>query len=391
MRPLVIPDFLRQLFIGAALAWVLVGCSSNEPFEEPAPVPDVVSTVELEREWRVSVGDGHDDQLLYLQPLNTGDKLYAVSADGEMLAVSSDDGKVLWEKDLDVNVMAGLAGDREHLYLVTRNASLQAYNRENGKLRWEAPLPNEALARPGTNGQLVVAQTIDGKVLAFDASNGEKVWQYDAAVPVLTLRAASSPLVASDAVLISLANGRVMALSASSGQPAWQYQVSVPEGRTELERLVDVTAEPLVLETAALVVGYQGKLAMVDIRNGQEIWSRSGVSSLHMPALDQGSIYIARSNGEVKAYRGQDRRELWTQDALAWRQPTQPMAVGDHLLVGDFEGYIHILSQEDGSLQGQLHFDSDGLRVPFQRLQDGRILVFGNSGRMAAFELRQRD
>ena len=130
---------------------------------------------------------------------------------------------------------------------------------------------------------------------------------------------------------------------------------------------------------------------MVDLRNGQEIWNRSGVSSLHPPALDQGNIYISRSNGEVRAYRGQDRRELWTQDALAWRQPTAPMAVNGHVLVGDFEGYIHILDQQDGSLQGQLHYDGDGLRAPFQRLQDGSILVFGNSGRLAAYELRQRD
>ncbi len=385
MRP------IRSLVAALPLAVLLAGCSSNEPFEEPAPVPEVVSTVELEERWEISVGDGHDDQLLYLQPLNTGDTLYAVSADGEMLAVQADNGEIVWEKDLDLEVMAGLAGDAEQLYLVTRNARLQAYSRENGEKLWEAPLPNEAIARPGTNGRLVVAQTIDGKVLAFDASNGERAWQYDGSVPVLSLRAAASPLVASDAVLVSLASGRVIALGASSGQPAWQYQVGVPEGRTELERLVDVTAEPLVLDTAALVVGYQGKLAMVDLRNGQEIWNRSGVSSLHPPALDQGNIYISRSNGEVRAYRGQDRRELWTQDALAWRQPTAPMAVNGHVLVGDFEGYIHILDQQDGSLQGQLHYDGDGLRAPFQRLQDGSILVFGNSGRLAAYELRQRD
>lgn len=382
---------IRALLAAMPLVVLLAGCSSNEPFEEPAPVPEVVSTVELEERWDVSVGDGHGDQLLYLQPLNTGDTIYAVSANGRMVAVNATNGSFRWKRSLGVNVMAGLAGDSRHLYLVTRNAWLQAYSRDNGEKLWETVLPNEVIARPGTNGELVVAQTIAGTVLAFDAKTGKKVWQYDGSVPVLTLRAAASPLVASDAVLVSLASGRVIALSAVTGLPVWQYQVGVPEGRTELERLVDVAAEPLVLDTAALVVGYQGKLAMVDLRNGQEIWNRPGVSSLHPPALGQGNIYISRFNGEIHAYRGQDRRELWTQDALAWRQPTAPMAVDDYLLVGDFEGYIHVLSQQDGALQGQLHFDDEGLRVPFQRLQDGSILVFGNGGRMAAYELRQRD
>ena len=369
---------------------VLAGCSTSDTFEQPVPVPEISSSVGLEPVWSMDVGDGHDDKFLYLAPLNTGDRLYAASADGEVYAVGSENGEVFWSRDLDEQISAGVGGDQGNLYVVSRDAELMALSREDGSALWEQSLPNEVLASPQSNGRLVVAQTIDGKVLAFDTATGEEAWQYDSDVPVLSIRAAASPLVGADLVLASLANGKLMALSTEAGQPIWQYEVGQPQGRTELERLVDVAGEPLILESAAMIVGYQGKLALVDLQTGQEIWSRPA-SSLQSPMIGNGNIFVAGANGDITAYRGSDRRELWVQDKLSWRQPTQPVVFEDYLLIGDFEGYIHMLSLEDGSLVGQLEFDDEGLRVPFQRLQNGNLLVYGNSGKLSVLKLRTLD
>ncbi|MEX2475175.1 outer membrane protein assembly factor BamB [Marinobacter sp.] len=379
-----------RVFLAVLFAAVVAGCSTKEPIEEPAPVPDIDSSVELDEIWTMGVGDGHGDQFLYLTPLNTGDVLYAAAANGDVYAVQAENGKVDWYKDLDEEVFAGLGGDRDQLYLVTRDARLMALSRMNGDVLWEAALPNEVLATPQSNGEIVVVQTTDGKLLSFDAASGEQTWQYDGVVPVLSMRAAAPPLVGSELVLAGFSNGKLMALSVENGQPIWQYEVGQPQGRTELERLVDVTSQPLILESAALVVGYQGKLALVNLRNGEEIWSREA-SSLNSPMVGDGKIFVSSANGDIMAYRGNDRRELWTQDKLSWRQTTQPVVYDDYLLVGDFEGYIHMLSLEDGSLQGQLEFDSDGLRVPAQRMRNGNLLVFGNSGKMSVFELKETD
>ncbi|WP_421841825.1 outer membrane protein assembly factor BamB [Marinobacter algicola] len=389
--PWLVNGHKRLLSLAGMLALaVLAGCSTSDTFEQPAPVPEISSSVELEPVWSMSVGDGHDDKFLYLAPLNTGERLYAASADGEVYAVASENGEVFWFRDLDEEISAGVGGDQDNLYLVSRDAELMALAREDGSALWRQPLPNEVLASPQSNGRLVVAQTIDGKVLAFDAATGEQAWQYDSDVPVLSIRAAASPLVGADLVLASLANGKLMAISTENGQPIWQYEVGQPQGRTELERLVDVAGEPLILESAAMIVGYQGKLALVDLQTGQEIWSRPA-SSLQSPMIGNGNIFVSGANGEITAYRGSDRRELWVQDRLSWRQPTQPVVYEDHLLIGDFEGYIHMLSLEDGSLKGQLEFDDEGLRVAFQRLQNGNLLVYGNSGKLSVLKLRTLD
>lgn len=371
------------------LSAMIVGCSTNEPFEQPDPVPDVVESVEFDSIWTMTVGEGHDEQHLHLEPLIQGDVLFAASADGMFVSVNPENGAVNWRQELDQEIMAGVGGDLDQLYLVSRDAKLVAFGKEEGETRWEVRLPNEVLAAPQSNGSIVVVQTIDGKVLAFDIANGEKRWQYDGVVPVLTLRATAKPLVGNELTLVSFANGQLFALSSENGQPLWQYTVGESKGRTELERLVDVASQPLVLDTAVLVTGYQGKLAAVDLRNGEEIWSRR-TSSLQTPAIAYGNIFLSESNGDVIALEGATRRVLWNQEKLSWRQPTQPLVQGDYLLVGDFEGYIHALSLLDGSLQGQLEFDDEGLRVPMQPWQDG-FFVYSNGGRLSLLELRQRD
>lgn len=368
---------------------IIVGCSTSEPFEQPDPVPEVVESVEFDHVWTMTVGEGHDEQHLHLEPLIQGDVLFAASADGMFVSVNPENGAVNWQQELDREIMAGVGGDLDQLYLVSRDAKLLAFGKEEGETRWEVRLPNEVLAAPQSNGSIVVVQTIDGKVLAFDIASGDKRWQYDGVVPVLTLRATAKPLVGSELTLVSFANGQLFALSSENGQPIWQYTVGESKGRTELERLVDVASQPLVLDTAVLVTGYQGRLAAVDLRNGEEIWSRR-TSSLQTPAIAYGNIFLSESNGDVIALEGATRRVIWSQEKLSWRQPTQPLVRGDYLLVGDFEGYIHALSLLDGSLQGQLEFDDEGLRVPMQPWQDG-FIVYSNGGLLSLLELHQPD
>ena len=378
------------VFSVLTIALGISGCSTQDTFEQPVPVPEVDSTVEFEKVWSRSVGDGHDGELLYLSPLDVGGTVYAASADGELLAVDAETGKLQWERGLNDRIFAGVGGDQAQLYLVTREADLVALSREDGRELWRSELPTEALATPQSNGVLVVTQTTDGRVLAFDTATGEKRWQYDGVVPALSLRTAAAPLVGGDVVLASFSNGKLIALSADAGQPLWQYEVGQPQGRTELERLVDISGQPLVLDSAVMVSGYQGKLALVDIRTGQEIWSRKA-SSLNAPMVGGGNIYLSSANGNVIAYRGADRRELWLQDALSWRQLTQPAVYENYLIIGDYEGYLHVLSGNDGSLVGQNHYDSDGLRVPLQRLANGNLMVYGNSGKLSVFKLRERN
>lgn len=381
---------VRQCLIGVGLAGLLAGCSSNDTFEQPKPLPEIESSVWLDEVWDTSVGDGDDEQLLFLQPVLSYGELFAVSSDGELVSLNPQNGDYNWETDLERPILAGVGADADHLYVGSRKGELLALSREKkGEEVWSVKLPSEILAPPQSNGSVVVVQTIDGKALAYDADTGEKKWQYDGVIPVLSFRGTATPWVGSEVTLVAFSSGQLYALLTDTGQPIWQYSVGEPSGRTELERLVDVDGTPVVRDGVAYVTGYKGNVAAVDMRTGQEIWKRAA-SSFQSPTLDYGNLYISGSNGVISAYSLFNRKEIWSQDKLEWRQTTGLASLDGYLLTGDFEGYVHILSQLDGSLQGQLQVDDDGLRVPM--IVDGDLIyIYGNSGELAAFKLRESD
>lgn len=368
---------------------VMAGCSSKEPIEQPDPLPEIVESVKLEKVWSASIGDGMDGQLLFLAPAIVDDTLYAVDAEGELYALDARSGERLWQRDLDRPILAGVGADRQHLYVVGRNGELLALDRETGEQKWSAALPAEVLASPRSNGGQVVVATIDGKLMAFDAGAGQQLWRYDSAAAILSYRGTAEPYIDDQRVLAGFSNGMLMSFDVLTGAPLWEYPVSVATGRTELERLVDVDGAPLVIDDAVLVVGYQGKLAALGLDNGQELWTREA-SSLRSPGIGQRNFYVAEADGTLVSYNGFSRAEAWRIETLSWRRLTAPVSYGDLVLVGDFEGYLHLIQQSDGEFAGRIRVDSEGLRVAPQKFED-LLILFGNDGDLVAYRLPETD
>jgi outer membrane protein assembly factor BamB len=63
----------------------------------------------------------------------------------------------------------------------------------------------------------------------------------------------------------------------------------------------------------------------------------------------------------------------------------RPTVANGYLLVGDYEGYLHILSEDDGGFIGRIKVDSSGISAPL--IVDGKIIyVLDNDGAVSAYE-----
>ncbi len=373
-------------FSGLLLAvLVVVGCSTTDEATEPAPLVEFAEEVRLDKLWSIKIGNGQGKAYNRITPLLSGDELIAAAADGTVAVIDYRKGKVIWKVETERPLVGGVGANDELVLLGAESGHLMALDRKTAKLRWQTQLTGEILAPPHANDRYVVAQTYDGKVFALDAKTGKELWRHTTLVPRLTLRGTGTPFIYGPRVLAGFANGRVAALDLETGTPLWEQRLSIPKGSTEIARLSDVDGEILIVNDLLYAVGYQGRIAAIDIASGNRVWDRDASSYVGL-ALGYDNIYVAGSDGTVTAHKMTGESVGWTQTALARRKLSDPTAFRRVVAVGDHEGYLHLLSQVDGRMVGRLHVDGDGLRVVSRTWRD-QIYVFTNGGKLIAYKL----
>ena len=369
------------------LASVVMGCSSNKEQElEPAPLPDFTEKASLQKEWSRSVGDGQGEFYNKLVPAIEGNTIYACDLNGEVMAIDRLSGDKLWEKDLHHQVSGAISVSGSMLFIGTLKGKVVALDANTGKLIWSAKVPSEVLAPPISNGNVVVVQTQDDRVIGLDADTGKRLWISDNTPAVLTLRGTSAPLVTSDLAIAALSTGKVIALNVQNGTPVWQQKVTLPKGRSELERIVDIDGGMLLDGSTIYVVTYQGRLAALDVQSGEIIWQRDSSSYVGL-GEGSGNVYVSMDSGVVEGVDTNSSSALWSNDQLLRRQLTAPAVISNYVAVGDFEGYVHLLSETDGQYVGRQKVDSDGLRVR-SLVVDNWIYVFANGGDLVAYTIK---
>ena len=373
---------------------LLSGCSTMKGWfsidedddpRQPAELQKIDQTVKAKRLWSTGVGKGQGDGLYRIQPVISGERIYAASSDGEVRALERRNGRRVWNRDLKMPISGGVGHYGDSLFLGSSDGFVLRLSAENGETLWRSRVTGEVLAPPQSNGRVVVAQGYDGKLHGLDFGTGERLWTYDSNMPVLTIRGTSTPIFRDNLVLAGFANGRVLGFNSATGAVEWEARVAIPQGRSEIERIVDVDGTMVLVGNELFAASYQGNIAAIEASSGRKLWERP-VSSVSGVSQGFGNVYVADEDGTVFALHRNGQGQRWSQDALAWRGLGRPVTVSSYVAVPDFEGHVHILSQVDGSIVGRFRADSKGVNADM--LNDGNVLyVFGNGGKLNAYEL----
>ncbi len=340
----------------------LAACSSSGPMHKPTPLQPLDAELLVTKQWAKQIpGNRLDEVYKRLVPVVANEVLYTVSAEGVVYALSTNGGKRLWKTDLDTIISAGLGYNDELLFVGTADAQVIALNRLDGEIRWQSRVTTEVLAPPAANGSYVIISCGDGEIYALNSENGLPLWQLKRNVPALSLRGNSTPVIVDDVVLMGTAEGHLLAVSIYNGDPLWETTIAVPKGRTDLERMVDVDATPLVIDGTIYSAAYQGRIVALSLDSGRVLWSRDIGSSAGLVA-DGANLYLVADDSYIWALDRRTGATLWRQDALAYRNLSTPALYDNYLVVGDVEGFLHWLSLEDGRIVARYQVD-EGMAI----------------------------
>ena len=372
---------------------------------EPRPLVAFDAEAKVNRLWKAGIGAGLGSKYVRTTPAIIADRIIVADAYGQVEALNRFDGDSIWKSRIgehegppfwefwdlqDPAFLTGGVGKSNGMVLVGTTLGLViALDAANGSELWRSQVSSEILAPPTGNGDIVAVQTGDGKLFALEHDSGEVRWIYDTQMPILTLRGTATPSILDDIVYAGFATGMVVAVDISSGAPVWEQRIMLPEGRSELQRMVDVDGSPLVDRNFVYAVAYQGKLKALRRRDGAILWETDMSSYLDL-AEGYGQIYVINEYDEIFALGQGDAAVAWERSDLKNRRLTSPSAFGNYVVVGDEAGYLHVLAQSDGRMIARTKVGRTNLlgRILYE---DGIMYVLSNNGVLSAFEIRRNE
>ncbi|MGF1699230.1 outer membrane protein assembly factor BamB [Photobacterium makurazakiensis] len=380
---------LKQAISVALAVGILAGCAGEEDTIQMAPLPVVESSFSPIQSWSQSVGDGVGHYFSKLSPALGYGKLFVADRNGIVQALDPENGQLIWEVDLEGDISARLAGgialSYGKVFIGSENAEVIALDEATGEELWRSTVEGEVLSKPLIDEGLVVVNTSRGILQALDADTGENKWQLGSEVPTLTLRGDSAPVAISGGVFWGQANGRLAGALMANGQMLWQQPIGSPRGSTEIDRLVDVDATPIIDGERLYVVGYNGNLVSIDLRSGQAAWKRAYSSATDF-VIDGNQLYLITDQDHIVAVDTRSGTELWANNDLEYRLLSAPTIVGGYVVVGDSEGFLHWLDPYTGDFVAQQETDGSGIAVPPLRMSDG-YLVITRDGRINKMQM----
>ena len=367
------------------LSLALAGCGlfGGDNRYKPSPLTSFLPELATQTAWKTQVGSGSG---LGFAPTIVEGAVYAATPDGSVAKVDLQTGGVVWRATVDKRLSAGVGSDGKITAVVTREGAVVALD-ETGQVKWRAQATSDVSVPPVVGYGVVVVRSGDYRVQAFNAETGDRIWSVQRPGPALALRAPARMILLEGLVVTAIPGGKLLGINAVSGEVQWEGTVAVPKGSTDLERVIDVVGAPVVLGQVMCAVSYQGRIVCFDIAaGGRPAWFKD-FSSLAGLTLDNRHVYAPSQTDVVTALSLQNGAVVWTQEALSNRKLTSPAAVGAAVALGDFEGNVHFLAQDDGRMLARVSVGGGVIRSPLLATPQG-VLVQTGEGALVMLALK---
>jgi len=372
-----------RLAAAAAVAILAAGCSSWNPLvwvgiksegpNKPAALAPINASVSPRIAWTANVGKSKG---YAFRPVYAAGHIYAAAGDGVISVLDQDTGKVLSRIETKKPVSGGIEVGDGLIVVGTIKGEVLAYDM-NGKALWTASVGGEVIAPPAVSNKVVVVRTSDDRIFGLNADDGKRRWVFQRAAPALLLRSAIGVLAIGRDVVTGYPNGKLIALDIDDGKLTWEVSVSLPHGATELERIADVAGLPVLDGNNVCAGAFQGKVACFEIASRNVVWSRELSTSLGL-AIDKKNVYLVDDAGNVHALDKSQGASVWKQDKLLYRHLTAPVLLDGRIVVGDYQGDLHVISPDNGEIIGRLA--TDGTQVEWIVPIAGGLLVQTEGG-----------
>jgi outer membrane protein assembly factor BamB len=366
-------NLLKRYAVPVACAMTVLmvtACSSTKDERRaPTPLTEFKPVLNVQQAWKSSVGKA--GRYLF-SPVAVGNVVYAAGANGSVAKIDAQTGKDIWRIKVGSDLSAGVGSDGTLTAVGGLKGEVFVLG-EDGKVLWKNTAPGEIISPPLVGNGFVIVRTVDGQITAFNAQTGEQKWVYrNRAVPLNLRVSAGMTFAGNQAVLAGFPGGSFAAINVQTGDSFWETPVSYPKGVTEVERINDVTGPPTLVGAETCAVTFQGQMGCFDANSGRPVWEKA-FSSTTGVAQDENTVVGGDDWSVVSAFDATNGNQLWSNDKLKNREVSLPYLLGHAAVIGDYQGFVHFLSRDDGTFVARM--PTDGSPITAAPVLAGETLV----------------
>ena len=355
------------------IIFILSSCSSLQglkfwetdevDLDEPKELLSYENQKDLSITWNLSF-DG-ENEIGNFEPGFSSQNLFFADSEGTLSSIAINNGETVWSTELNF-LASGTAAGFGIVVVADVDGNVIALDQKDGAQLWSTNVKGEILSKSVIDTKIVVVKSGSGELIGLNRVSGEIEWSYRSKLPPLTVRGSSSPVLSDDKVFVSFDNSRLGVFDINSGFPLWDGAISYVSGTSELANLIDGDSSPVIEGGLVYTTNYQGNLNIFDIAQKRSVWTNE-ISSFYSPIIMRGLLIVAEADSTMKSFSLTSLEESWINEDYLNRELSNPVSYKGSLIVGDFEGYIHIIDPLNGKTIGRKKLSRKPIKSIFTR------------------------
>lgn len=374
---------MKKIITTIVVSLIIAGCAGGlrgkSNLAPPTELNSAIPSNLVMKSWQVKTASQtpKENNLRFQIAYDGANTVYVAGQKGVVTAIDMSSGAKAWEAKVGSPLYTGINYSQGVLLVGRQDAHIEALSSSNGQSLWSAKvLGVPAISPVGINGVAVV-RTLFGAVEAFDLQSGEDDWAYILNSSEFSVRGAASPTFLNGNILIASDEGTLALLSSETGQQIWSTVLSEPKNGSFMGGLRDVDAAIVVSPDRIYVGQYLAGVTALT-HNGRKVW-QAGKGVYAGLAYTGNEVVAVERDSTVQALNAKDGTPLWSNTDLVGRELTEPVIVGNRIVVGDFEGYVHVIDAQSGMLQGSTKVGSTGFLLDIKEI-NGSVYLLDYSG-----------
>lgn len=350
-----------------------------------------------QRAWTVGIKGSTPQARLASSPVVANGRLYVIDADARVIAMDAATGAKIWQTELPAEgngralFGGGVSVLDDRLYASTGVGDVAALNTSDGAIVWKKRPGGPLRGAPALANGHVYVMSQDNQIFALNQTDGETQWTESGTLEITGVFGVAAPAAGQGTVIAGYSSGELSAYRYENGRSLWGDALSRTSISTSVASLTDIDADPVIDRGRVFAIGQGGRMAAYELVTGQRLWEIN-IAGIATPSVAGEWVFVVTDDAKLLCVARATGKIRWISQLRRWRSEkkksgsirwTGPVLAGGRLILVSTQGDLVYADPMTGAVQTTVDMHRPMSLSPI--VANNMLYVLADDGRLTAF------